>query len=122
MAEIIQEVTLERLKDGEDASCHSKLIYGQSKKKHTRDVWHKLPKKNRSPTTCKTKLCHYLFIMSQLAHTMDYEADECLLRENLHHDPPLHVRRTLDQSYFLTLEEGDFDSASVIKKNQINQL
>lgn len=53
----------------------------------------------------KTKLCYYLFIMSQLAHAMDHEADECLLRENLHHDPPLHVRRTLDQSYFLTLED-----------------
>lgn len=36
---------------------------------------------------------------------MDYEADERLLRENLHLDPPLHIRRTLDQSYFLTLED-----------------
>lgn len=53
----------------------------------------------------KTKLGDYLFTMSQLAHAMDHEADERLLRDNLHHDPPLHVRRTLDQSYFLTLED-----------------
>jgi hypothetical protein len=36
---------------------------------------------------------------------MDYEADERLLRDNLHVDPPLHIRRTLDQSYFLTLDD-----------------
>jgi len=46
-----------------------------------------------------------LFALAQLANAMDYEADERLLRENLHHDPPLHIRRTLDQSYFLTLED-----------------
>jgi len=36
---------------------------------------------------------------------MDYEADERLLRDNLHSNPPLHIRRTLDQSYFLTLDD-----------------
>jgi Mg2+ and Co2+ transporter CorA len=45
---------------------------------------------------------------------MDYEADERLLRENLHHNPPLHIRRTLDQSYFLTLED-----TSVRDKDQV---
>jgi hypothetical protein len=43
--------------------------------------------------------------LAQVADAMDYEADERLLRENLHHNPPLHIRRTLDQSYFLTLED-----------------
>ncbi len=43
-------------------------------------------------------------MVAQVADAMDYEADERLLRENLHRDPPLHIRRTLDQSYFLTLE------------------
>lgn len=45
---------------------------------------------------------------------MDYEADERLLRENLHHNPPLHIRRTLDQSYFLTL-----DDTAVRDKDQV---
>ncbi len=35
---------------------------------------------------------------------MDSEADERCLRENLYCYPPLHTRRTLDQLYFLTLE------------------
>jgi len=39
-----------------------------------------------------------------VADAIDYEADERLLRANLHHNPPLQIRRTLDQSYFLTLE------------------
>ncbi len=38
---------------------------------------------------------------------MNYEADERLLRHSLQDmsDSPLHIRRTLDQSYFLTLED-----------------
>lgn len=47
----------------------------------------------------------YLMTVAKVADSMDYEADERLLRENLHEDPPLHIRRTLDQSYFLTLED-----------------
>lgn len=35
---------------------------------------------------------------------MDFEADERLLRENLHTESSFHIRRTLDQSYFLTME------------------
>jgi hypothetical protein len=46
-----------------------------------------------------------MFALAQVADAIDYEADERLLRENLHLDPPLHIRRTLDQSYFLTLED-----------------
>lgn len=46
-----------------------------------------------------------MLALAQVADAMDYEADERLLRENLHHNPPLHIRRTLDQSYFLTLED-----------------
>ena len=43
--------------------------------------------------------------LSKVADEMDYEADERLLRDNLTKDPPLHIRRTLDQYYFLTLED-----------------
>ena len=53
----------------------------------------------------KSKLGKYLFALAMVADAMDYEADERLLRENLHQDPPLHIRRTLDQSYFLTLDD-----------------
>lgn len=53
----------------------------------------------------RCKLGKYLLALAQVADAMDYEADERLLRENLHLNPPLHIRRTLDQSYFLTLED-----------------
>jgi hypothetical protein len=43
--------------------------------------------------------------LAKVADAMDYFDDEQLLKRNLHKDPPLHVRRTLDQYYFSTLEE-----------------
>lgn len=43
--------------------------------------------------------------LARVADEMDYEADERLLRENVNKNPPLHIRRTLDQYYFLTLED-----------------
>jgi len=36
---------------------------------------------------------------------MDYEADERLLRDYVKADPPLHIRRTLDQYYFVSLDD-----------------
>ncbi|KAH8803024.1 hypothetical protein F5884DRAFT_888135 [Xylogone sp. PMI_703] len=55
----------------------------------------------------KTKLGEYLFRLARVADAMDYAADEQLLRENLLENPPMHIRRTLDQSYFLTLEDTE---------------
>ncbi|KAK0653060.1 hypothetical protein B0T16DRAFT_455371 [Cercophora newfieldiana] len=53
----------------------------------------------------RSALGQYLIDLARVADAMDYEADEQLLRENLHRDPPLHIRRTLDQYYFLTLDD-----------------
>lgn len=36
---------------------------------------------------------------------MDYEADERLLRDYVTADPPLHIRRTLDQYCFVNLDD-----------------
>jgi hypothetical protein len=62
----------------------------------------------------RSRLGRYLMALAQVADAMDYEADERLLRENLHQNPPLHIRRTLDQSYFLTL-----DDTAVRDKDQV---
>jgi hypothetical protein len=43
--------------------------------------------------------------LAKIADHMDYEADERLLCENVNNNPPLHIRRTLDQYYFLTLDD-----------------
>ncbi|KAK7422443.1 hypothetical protein QQZ08_009495 [Neonectria magnoliae] len=61
-----------------------------------------------SPTNSQSRRClgKYLMKISEVADQMDYAADERLLRENINRDPPpLHIRRTLDQYYFLTPED-----------------
>ncbi|KAF3015892.1 hypothetical protein E8E14_009873 [Neopestalotiopsis sp. 37M] len=49
-------------------------------------------------------LARYLLAVARMAEAMDYEADEVLLRRKVNTKSPLHIRRTLDQYYFLTLD------------------
>ncbi|KAI9150693.1 hypothetical protein HJFPF1_10469 [Paramyrothecium foliicola] len=50
-------------------------------------------------------LLKYLINAAKVFNAIDHEADEELIRANLHKNPPIHVRRTLDQYYFLTLDD-----------------
>lgn len=66
-----------------------------------------------------SKIGQYLYDVAQVWDAMDYEADERLLRQSFSEIkqgdgasvsqrnwvPPLHIRRTLDQSYFSTVED-----------------
>jgi hypothetical protein len=45
----------------------------------------------------RTPLGELLFLAAQLSEAMDSQADEKLIKEYLHENPPLHPRRTLDQ-------------------------
>jgi hypothetical protein len=45
-----------------------------------------------------------LYRAALLYEAMDYYQEQELLKEYLHHDPPFHPRRTLDQSYYWTLK------------------
>ncbi len=51
-----------------------------------------------------TILGRVLFRAAILSEAMEYHYDQELLRDNLHKIPPLHPRRTLDQSYYWTLK------------------
>ena len=51
-----------------------------------------------------TVLGRVLFRAAILSEAMEYHYDQELLRDNLHKRPPLHPRRTLDQSYYWTLK------------------
>jgi hypothetical protein len=51
-----------------------------------------------------TILGRVLFGAAILSEAMEYHYDKELLRDNLHKTPPLHPRRTLDQSYYWTLK------------------
>ncbi|KAL8396769.1 hypothetical protein RB594_003739 [Gaeumannomyces avenae] len=57
------------------------------------------------PREIRTKLGKYLLHLAQVAEAIDSEMDEKLLRENLYKDPPQHLRRTLDQYHFPTIED-----------------
>lgn len=61
-------------------------------------------KLNPQPLEPPRKLGRVLFQAAQLYEAMDYYQEQELLKEYLHHDPPFHPRRTLDQSYYWTLK------------------
>jgi hypothetical protein len=52
----------------------------------------------------KTLLGKVFYRAAQLSEAMDCYQEEMLLKEFLHSDPPFHPRRTLDQSYYWTLQ------------------
>jgi hypothetical protein len=56
------------------------------------------------PLAPKKPLGKLLHRASLLFEAMDNYQEEQLLKECLHHDPPFHPRRTLDQSYYWTLK------------------
>ncbi|PNP51118.1 hypothetical protein THARTR1_08180 [Trichoderma harzianum] len=75
----------------------------------------------------KSKVGKYLYDIAQVWDAMDYDADERLLRQSFSQDavtagprggkwePPLHIRRTLDQSYFSVVEDtADRDTDQVV--------
>lgn len=66
---------------------------------------HKLRERYKHLPLARSKtLGPYLMSIAKIADEMDFEADERLLRDHLE-DAPLHIRRTLDQSYFWTMED-----------------
>jgi len=53
----------------------------------------------------QSTLALYLWHVAKLFELIDEAADERHIAENLHSSPPLHVRRTLDQFYYWTVED-----------------
>lgn len=106
----------------------SKPISKPDKKEKDRKQFHtaleqtRLRAKYKDQTPAKTRcLGPYLMSIARLYDEMDYEADERLLRDYLHQNSPLHIRRTLDQSHFWTLEDTaakDQDQVVIISWNQ----
>jgi hypothetical protein len=62
----------------------------------------------------RSMLARYLMTLAQIADEMDFEADQRLVYDNINTSSPLHIRRTLDQYYFLNLED-----TSVRDKDQV---
>ncbi|KAL2071212.1 hypothetical protein VTL71DRAFT_12447 [Oculimacula yallundae] len=53
------------------------------------------------------ELGEYLLQIAKIYDALDIEPDVRILRDHLHKDPPLHARRTLDQSYYWKLQNTD---------------
>lgn len=51
-----------------------------------------------------TEVGQVLFDAAMLYEAMSIHRDKKLIQKYLHHDPPLHPRRTLDQAYYWTLK------------------
>ncbi|RYP46241.1 hypothetical protein DL768_007508 [Monosporascus sp. mg162] len=82
-----------------------KLVEEETEKEHSKS---RGKPKHESPTKYPRLLGllgKYLMAVAKVADEMDFEADERLLRKYVKADPPLHIRRTLDQYYFVTLDD-----------------
>jgi hypothetical protein len=64
----------------------------------------KTTKKGPQMLNPRTVLGQVLYRAALLFEAMEYYFDQELLRDYLHETPPLHPRRTLDQSYYWTLK------------------
>lgn len=64
------------------------------------------PKKSKEPNK-RGELGEYLLQIAKIYDALDIEPDVRILRDHLHKDPPLHARRTLDQSYYWKLQNTD---------------
>jgi hypothetical protein len=60
----------------------------------------------------------YILNAAKMYAAMDIESDMRALRENIFRSPPLHARRTLDQSYYSQLEDTERrDEDQVIRRS-----
>jgi hypothetical protein len=59
----------------------------------------------RAPHSPKARLVEYFQLLAKLASDIPSDPHAKLFRANIHNDPPMHPRRTLDQYYFSTLKD-----------------
>lgn len=71
-----------------------------------RKIWHaaRLDKNRHGRLIARNPLGQFLLDAARLRQAMTMHRDQQLLEKYLHHDPPLHPRRTLDQSYYSDLK------------------
>ncbi|KAK5655193.1 hypothetical protein OQA88_6092 [Cercophora sp. LCS_1] len=79
------------------------------------------PRKKKKVKSRKSILANLLWTVAQIYSEMEFGKkfphDTRMLRTFVHHDPPLHIRRTLDQFYFHTLDDtGARDCDQVVHR------
>ena len=90
IADVVKEATFEpENKPVVTKKALTKVVLDKTRKEQVHvlgDLRISMPHTN---TDKKAKLGQYLFNLARVADAIDYEADERLLRENLHLNPPL---------------------------------
>jgi hypothetical protein len=127
MAEVMKEVTQRHQRDlrkefphlKEERDDIAKIVEKVRIRYGTRVPSDDVTKKPHQENHKRTPLGQYLLDIANVYDAMDIEPDVRLLSEHLHpHEtktPPLHGRRTLDQSYYWKLENtGRRDKDQVV--------
>jgi len=117
MAEIIKNITNKHHRERSDVTENLReeleQCTEQIKMRHARqlsdldetETADAIKKENKNAP--RSPLGEYLLKAAKIYDMMDIDPDVRLLREHLHKDPPLHARRTLDQSYYWKLPTTD---------------
>lgn len=124
MAEVTKHVTEKHRKELRKKSPHQRediaKIFEEFRIKYgSRVPSDEVIKKSHPDTQERGPLARYLLDIAKLYEAMDIEPDVRLLTEHLHpsdtKSPPLHGRRTLDQSYYSKLNNtGRRDEDQVV--------
>lgn len=119
MAEVMKDVTQKHRKDlhkefpnlDEEREDVAKIVEKVRIKYGSRVPSEHIAKKPQSDSRKLSPLGQYLLDIANVYDAMDIEPDVRILSEHLHphgnQTPPLHGRRTLDQSYYWKLENTE---------------
>ncbi|KAM0813428.1 hypothetical protein AB5N19_13422 [Seiridium cardinale] len=122
MVKVINHVMGVESRSSQNRHTFYQTVRDLSKSKNRKAFEETQQKETKPILTRRQLLGRYLMTLARIAEEMDYEADEVLLRENVDRKPPLHIRRTLDQYYFLTLDNtSERDRDQVVYRGTISR-
>lgn len=101
LAKSAEELWLKHARQLTDFLSSEELEKEKAKKAKPKKLKKHQKEKVRGP------LGEYLLQIARVYDALDIEPDVRILRDHLHKDPPLHARRTLDQSYYWKLQNTD---------------
>lgn len=106
MLDVVQETTLKKKQKFKGSKYQvSKFVDVASNWRIKLDRQAIIRKKKERSWAPHSALGEYLWYAAKLFEIIDEAADERHIREHLYSSPPLHMRRTLDQYYFWTVED-----------------
>jgi len=105
LTEVVEEIRVPVIESSIDRANSDGLLENittRAKNYKQNHTTHKITPKTVQGQRLLGKL---LFLAAALYEAMDSHTDEKLIEKYLNYEPPLHPRRTLDQSYYWTLKD-----------------